>query len=44
MHLSNYDVDVHLISPEALKIRTDSTYEIKKRLSFTESTDLEEYH
>jgi aspartate carbamoyltransferase catalytic subunit len=41
--LSNYDVDVHLISPEALKIRTDSTYEIKKRLSFTESTDLEEY-
>ena len=41
--LSNYDVDVHLISPEALKIRTDSTYEIKKRLSFTESTNLEEY-
>ncbi len=41
--LSNYDVDVHLISPEALKIRTDSTYDIKKRLSFTESTDLEEY-
>jgi aspartate carbamoyltransferase catalytic subunit len=41
--LSNYDVDVHLISPESLKIRTDSTYEIKKRLSFTESTDLEEY-
>ena len=41
--LSSYDVDVHLISPDALKIRTDSTYEIKKRLSFTESTDLEEY-
>ncbi|MDX1373398.1 MAG: aspartate carbamoyltransferase, partial [Nitrososphaeraceae archaeon] len=41
--LSNYDVNVHLISPEALKIRTDSTYELKKRLSFTESTDLEEY-
>lgn len=41
--LSNYDVDVHLISPEALKIRTDSTYDIKKRLSFTESTNLEEY-
>lgn len=41
--LSNYDVDVHLISPEALKIRTDSTYEIKKRLSYTESTNLEEY-
>ncbi len=41
--LSNYDVDVHLISPDALKIRTDSTYDIKKRLSFTESTNLEEY-
>ena len=41
--LSNYDVDVHLISPKSLKIRTDSTYDIKKRLSFTESTDLEEY-
>ncbi len=41
--LSNYDVDVHLISPDALKIRTDSTYDIKKRLSYTESTNLEEY-
>jgi len=41
--LSNYDVNVHLISPEALKIRADSTYEIRKKLSFTESTDLEEY-
>jgi len=41
--LGNYDVDVHLISPESLKIRSDSTYEIKKRLSYTESTDLEEY-
>src|SRR3970040_2098706 len=41
--LSYYDVDVHLISPESLKIRTDSTYEINKRFSFTESTDLEEY-
>jgi len=41
--LCNYDVDVHLISPEALKIRSDSTYEIRKKLSFTESTDLEEY-
>ena len=41
--LGNYDVKVHLISPEALKIRPDSTYEIQKRLSFTESADLEEY-
>jgi len=41
--LGNYDVKVHLISPETLKIRADSTYEIKKRLSYTESTNLEEY-
>jgi len=41
--LGNYSVDVHLISPEVLKIRSDSTYEIKKRLSYTESTSLEEY-
>jgi aspartate carbamoyltransferase catalytic subunit len=40
--LGNYKVDVHLISPPSLKIRADSTYEIKKRLSYTESTELEE--
>ena len=26
-----------------MKIRSDSTYEIRKKLSYTESTDLEEY-
>ena len=41
--LGNYDVDVHLISPESLRIRSDSTYEIKKRLDFTETTEIEEY-
>ena len=41
--LCNYDVDVHLISPESLKIRKDSTYDIKKQLSYTESTSLDEY-
>ena len=41
--LGNYDVDVHLISPESLKIRSDSTYDIKKELSYTESTELDEY-
>ena len=41
--LGNYDVDVRLISPESLKIRSDSVYEIKKRLGFTESTNLEEH-
>jgi len=41
--LGNYDVDVHLISPESLRIRSDSTYEIKKRLDFTESTNIEDH-
>ena len=40
--LGNYNVDVRLISPESLRIRSDSVYEIKKRLNFTESTDIEE--
>ena len=41
--LGNYDVDVRLISPESLRIRSDSTYEIKKRLDFSESTNIEEH-
>jgi len=41
--LGNYDVNIHLISPELLKIRSDSIYDIKKRISFTETTNLEEY-
>jgi len=41
--LGNYDVDVHLISPESLRIRSDSIYEIKKKLNFTESTGIDEY-
>ena len=41
--LSNYDVNVHLISPESLKIRTDFTYNLKGNLSYTESEDLDEY-
>jgi aspartate carbamoyltransferase catalytic subunit len=40
--LSNYKVDIKLISPPSLKIRSDSTYEIRKRLSYKETTDLEE--
>ena len=39
----NYDVDVRLISPEPLRIRSDSTYEIKKKLNFTESTNLDDH-
>jgi aspartate carbamoyltransferase catalytic subunit len=41
--LGNYDVDVRLISPESLKIRSDSVYDIKKKLDFTESTSIEEH-
>lgn len=40
--LGNFDVNVKLISPESLRIRSDSVYEIKKRLSFTESPNLED--
>ena len=41
--LCNYDVDVRLISPESLRIRSDSTYDIKKNIVFTESTKLEDH-
>ena len=41
--LTNYDVNVHLISPESLKIRSDSTYNLKENLSYTESENLDEY-
>ena len=41
--LGNYDVDVRLISPESLRIRSDSVYEIKKKLDFTESTTIEDH-
>ena len=41
--LGNYDVDVRLISPESLRIRSDSTYDIKKNIDFTESTQLEDH-
>jgi aspartate carbamoyltransferase catalytic subunit len=41
--LGNYDVDVRLISPESLRIRSDSTYEIKQKLDLTETTDIEEH-
>jgi len=41
--LGNYDVDVRLISPESLRIRSDSTYEIKQKLDLTETTDIEDH-
>ncbi len=41
--LGNYDVDVRLISPESLRVRSDSIYEIKKKLDFTESTNIDDH-
>jgi len=41
--LRNYDVDVHLISPESLRVRSDTIYDIKKEISYTESTNLDDY-
>ena len=41
--LSNYDVNVHLISPESIKIRSDSTYNLKQNLTFTESENLDDH-
>ncbi len=41
--LRNYDVDLHLISPESLRIRSDSTYDIKNEVSYTESSNIDEY-
>lgn len=41
--LGNYDVDVRLISPESLRIRSDSTYEIKQKLDLTETTNIEDH-
>ena len=41
--LGNYDVDVHLFSPESLKIRTDSVYEVKKKMDYTESNNIEDH-
>lgn len=40
--LSRYDVNVYLVSPEQLRVRSDSTYEIRKRITFTEMTDIED--
>lgn len=41
--LGNYNVDVHLISPEPLRVRPDSIYDIKQKISFTESTSIDDY-
>lgn len=38
--LGNYDVEVYLVSPESLRIRSDSVYEIRKKTELVESTNL----
>lgn len=38
--LGNYDVKVHLVSPESLRIRADSVYEIRKKMDLAESSSL----
>ncbi len=38
--LGNYDVKVHLVSPESLRIRSDSVYEIRQKMDLAESTSL----
>ena len=40
--LGNYDVKIYLISPESLRIRSDSVYEIRKKMELTELTNLNE--
>lgn len=38
--LSRYDIQLHLVSPESLRVRADSTYDIRKRIDFVETTEL----
>ena len=38
--LGNYDVRVHLVSPESLRIRSDSVYEIRRNMDLAESSSL----
>ncbi len=40
--LGNYDVNVYLVSPESLRIRADSVYDIKKKTEYVESDNLNE--
>lgn len=38
--LSQYDVNVYLMSPESLRIRADLTYDIRQRIDFREVIDI----
>lgn len=39
--LANYDVDVHLVSPQTLKIRRESIYDVQGRLNIQEGEELD---
>lgn len=39
--LASYDVDIHLVSPPALRVRKESIYEMQDRLKIKEHTELE---
>ena len=40
--LTNYDVDVHLVSPPSLQIRKESIYEVQGKLKIKEHSELED--
>jgi aspartate carbamoyltransferase catalytic subunit len=39
--LANYNVDVHLVSPQSLRVRKESIYETQGKLKIKEHTDLD---
>ena len=41
--LANYDVNIHLISPESLKVRPDSVCGVKTKVGYTETTTMDEF-
>ena len=40
--LANYDVDIHLVSPQSLKIRKESIYEMSSKLKIKEHDELDD--
>lgn len=40
--LANYKADIHLVSPQSLRVRQESLYEMQGRLSIKEHSDLDE--
>lgn len=40
--LSNYDVNIHLVSPQSLRVRKESIYEMQGRMKIKEHSELDE--